>query len=60
MSFVVGGYLNKQTAAELGIKEITVEVHRGKIMQKMAASSLAELVRIVARLGIPAGPSGPP
>lgn len=47
---VVHGRLNKQVAAELGLSEITVKVHRRHIMQKMGASSLAELVRIVQKL----------
>jgi FixJ family two-component response regulator len=44
--------LNKQAAAELGIAEITCQVHRGQIMRKLAAGSLAELVRMAATLGI--------
>ena len=51
--FVVAGKLNKQTAAELGISEITVRVHRGQIMRKMNAQSLAGLVQMAADLGIP-------
>jgi FixJ family two-component response regulator len=52
LPFVVAGLLNKQTAAELGTSEITIQVHRGQIMRKMAASSLAELVKIAGKLGI--------
>ncbi|HTF68424.1 MAG TPA: response regulator [Edaphobacter sp.] len=52
LPFVTAGLLNKQTAAELGTSEITIQVHRGQIMRKMAASSLAELVKIAAKLGI--------
>jgi FixJ family two-component response regulator len=52
LPFVVAGLLNKQTAAELGTSEITIQVHRGQIMRKMAASSLAELVKMAGRLGI--------
>jgi FixJ family two-component response regulator len=52
LPFVVGGFLNKQTAAELGTSEITVQVHRGQIMRKMAASSLADLVKMAGKLGI--------
>lgn len=50
MSLVVSGLLNKQVGAELGISEITVKAHRGRVMQKMKANSLADLVRIAARL----------
>ena len=50
--FIVAGLLNKQTAAELGTSEITIQVHRGQIMRKMAASSLAELVKMAGKLGI--------
>ena len=50
---IVSGLLNKQAAAELGIGEITLQIHRGKVMHKMQARSLAELVRMAAALGIP-------
>jgi FixJ family two-component response regulator len=53
LPLVVSGLLNKQVAAELGISEITVQIHRGRIMQKMGAGSLAELVRIAGTLEIP-------
>jgi FixJ family two-component response regulator len=53
LPFVVSGLLNKQTAGELGTSEITIRIHRGQIMKKMAAKSLADLVRIAAKLGIP-------
>jgi len=52
LTFVVSGFLNKQTAGELGTSEITVGVHRGQIMRKMGARSLAELVRFADKLGI--------
>jgi FixJ family two-component response regulator len=47
---VVSGLLNKQIGGELGISEITVKAHRGKVMQKMKAGSLADLVRMDAKL----------
>lgn len=52
MSLVVGGRLNKQIAGELSISEITVKAHRGKVMRKMRAGSLAELVTMASRLGV--------
>jgi FixJ family two-component response regulator len=52
LPYVVGGYANKVTAAELGTSEITIGVHRGQIMRKMKAKSLAELVRMADRLGV--------
>ena len=50
---IVSGLLNKQAAAELGISEVTVQIHRGKIMKKMGATSLAELVRMATTLEMP-------
>jgi len=53
MALVVSGLLNKQVGGELRISEITVKAHRGKVMRKMNASSLADLVKIAATLGLP-------
>jgi len=52
LPFVVAGQLSKQTAAQFGISEITIRVHRGQIMRKMQAHSLAALVRMADKLGI--------
>jgi FixJ family two-component response regulator len=53
MKWVVSGLLNKQIAAELGISEIMIKVHRGQVMQKMQAKSLADLVRMSEKLALP-------
>src|ERR1700733_9578084 len=52
MALVVAGLLNKQVGSDLGISEITVKAHRGRMMQKMKADSLADLVNMAARLGL--------
>jgi FixJ family two-component response regulator len=54
LALVVTGRMNKQIAAELDVGEVTVKVHRGQVMRKMRAKSLAELVRIADKLGISA------
>ena len=59
LALVASGLMNKQTAAEIGLAEITVKIHRGHIMKKMGARSLADLIRMAETLGIRrAKPSG--
>ena len=53
MALVVSGLLNKQVGGELGISEITVKAHRGQVMQKMKANSVADLVKMAGRLRLP-------
>ncbi len=53
LPLVISGLLNKQAASELGISEVTLQVHRRNVMQKMGAASLADLVRMAERLEIP-------
>jgi FixJ family two-component response regulator len=53
MALVTAGLMNKQAAAELGLSEITVKIHRGHMMKKMNARSLADLVRMAESLGLP-------
>lgn len=52
MALVVAGLMNKQVAGELNLSEITVKIHRGNVMRKMAAQSLADLVRMAEQLGV--------
>ena len=52
MGWIAGGLLNKQVAAEIGVTEITVKVHRGNVMRKIAAKSFADLVRMAELLGV--------
>ena len=58
MALVVSGLLNKQVGGELGISDITVKAHRGRVMRKMKAGSLAELVNMAARLHLAPAPKG--
>jgi len=53
MSLVCAGLMNKQAAAQIGVSEVTVKVHRHNVMKKLGAKSLAELVRMADSLGIP-------
>ncbi len=59
MALVVAGLLNKQIGGELGISEITVKAHRGQVMRKMRAGSLADLVTMSAKLGLRSGSARP-
>lgn len=52
MGFVTSGLMNKQIAAEMSLREITVKIHRGNIMRKMKARSLPDLVRMADALGL--------
>ena len=57
MEGVVAGRMNKQVAGDLGLSEITIKIHRGSLMRKMEARSLADLVRMAILIGLPAGAS---
>ena len=52
MALVASGLMNKQVAVKIGLSEVTVKVHRGRVMRKMGARSLADLVRMAEALGI--------
>jgi two-component system response regulator FixJ len=52
LRWVIGGALNKQIAAQLGIAEKTVKIHRGRVMEKLAVSSVAELVSLCQQAGV--------
>jgi FixJ family two-component response regulator len=54
LPWVISGLLNKQIAAEIGTTEATVKVHRSQLMRKMGAESVANLVRMAEKIGIPA------
>jgi FixJ family two-component response regulator len=58
MPLVVGGFLNKQAAARLGISETTFQIHRSRVIRKMGADSLAQLVRMAGKLSVPLPNSG--
>lgn len=55
MALVAQGLLNKQVAAEIGLNEITVKVHRGQAMRKMRVDSVADLIRMADNLGLTDG-----
>ncbi|MGA9660191.1 MAG: LuxR C-terminal-related transcriptional regulator, partial [Pseudomonas alloputida] len=52
LAFVIAGLMNKQIAAELNLSEVTVKVHRGQMMKKLGARSVADLVRMAEALGV--------
>jgi FixJ family two-component response regulator len=54
LALAVTGRMNKQIAADLNVGEVTVKVHRGQVMRKMSARSVAELVRVAVKLGVSA------
>jgi FixJ family two-component response regulator len=53
LGHVVAGWVNKRIAGELGLSVVTIKVHRGQVMRKMHAKSVAEVVRMADRLGVP-------
>jgi FixJ family two-component response regulator len=57
LPLVIGGFLNKQAAAQLGISETTLQIHRSRLMRKMQAESLAHLVRMASKLAVPLPPT---
>ena len=59
MTLIVRGMLNKQAGHQLGVTEKTIKVHRAQVMRKMQVRSLAELVRLAQRIGVPS-PQPPP
>jgi hypothetical protein len=59
LRLVVRGMLNKQIAAELGASEATIKVHRGRVMEKMQVTSVADLIRVAETSGLDGSPSGP-
>jgi FixJ family two-component response regulator len=57
LSYIVAGWLNKQIACQLGISRQTVKIHRGRLMKKLKAQSVAELVQLAVKVGLPLPPA---